>query len=244
MDHEAPVIEVRDLKIRYGQVPAIHGISLAVTTGETVALIGANGAGKSTTLRGIAGLLPAAGGSIWFRGSEVTDRPAHARAAAGICLVPEGRGLFADQTVEDNLLLGTYRRRRPAAELSRDLEAIYARFPILAERRTQLAGTLSGGEQQILAIGRALMARPEVLLLDEPSLGLAPRLVEQIFRIIQDLREEGVPILLVEQMAYLALQRADRAFLMAQGRIVLEGKGADLLQDPNLVGAYLGQRRT
>lgn len=241
MSPETPLLEVQDLRIRYGQVEAVHGISITVPLGHTVAIIGANGAGKSTTLKGIAGLLPAAAGSVCFRGSDVTQRPAHLRAAAGICLVPEGRGLFADQTVNDNLLLGTFRRRRTGNEISHDLEVVYARFPILAERRRQVAGTLSGGEQQMLAIGRALIARPEVLLLDEPSLGLAPRLVHEIFTIIQTLREEGVTILLVEQMAYRALEIADRTFVMSQGRVVLEGTGRELGQDPTLVGAYLGK---
>jgi branched-chain amino acid transport system ATP-binding protein len=242
MPAEQALLEVRNLRVRYGGVEALRGIDLDVRRGELVALVGANGAGKSTCLRAIAGIVRPVDGSIRFDGHELAAAPAHRVVAHGISLVPEGRRLFGDQTVSDNLLLGAYRRWRPGREraLHADADAWSARFPILLERRRSLAGTLSGGEQQMLAISRGLMARPGLLLLDEPSLGLAPLLVGQIFEIIAELRRQGRTILLVEQMARRALRAADRAYVLEQGRVVLAGSGAELLANPDVVRAYLG----
>jgi branched-chain amino acid transport system ATP-binding protein len=236
------MLTVRNLRVRYGGVEALRGIDLDVHRGELVALVGANGAGKSTCLRAIAGIVRPVDGSITLNGRELAAAPAHRVVAHGISLVPEGRRLFGDQTVTDNLLLGAYRRWRPGRERSfhTDADAYFARFPILQQRRHTAAGTLSGGEQQMLAISRGLMAKPEVLLLDEPSLGLAPLLVRQIFEIIAELRRQGRTIVLVEQMARRALRAADRAYVLEQGRVVLTGSGADLLANPDVVRAYLG----
>jgi len=238
------MLEVSNLRVRYGAVEALRGISLTVREGEMVALIGSNGAGKSTCLRALAGLVRPVEGSIRFRGTELAAEPAHRIVARGISLVPEGRRLFADQTVMDNLLLGAYRRRIKGGEttLRAQAQEHLRRFPILEERRDLPAGSLSGGEQQMLAISRGLMATPHVLLLDEPSLGLAPRLVREIFGIISALRQEGRTILLVEQMASLALRAADRAYVLEQGRVVLEGPARELLEHPDVARAYLGRR--
>ena len=235
------MLEVTDLHAGYGRVEVLRGLSFRVGRGEIVVFVGPNGAGKTTTLRAVAGLLPARRGSIRFDGREVAGVPAHRLVRAGIALIPEGRLVFPDQTVRDNLRLGAYARRGDGIET--DIELHLARFPILRERQGQLAGTLSGGEQQMLAIARGLMARPRLLLLDEPSLGLAPRLVREMFAVLQRLRDEGVTLLLVEQMAVLALEIADRAYVLEHGQIVLEGAGRDLLRDPAVARAYLGRRR-
>ena len=237
------MLEVRDLRVRYGAIEAVRGIDLTVRQGELVALVGSNGAGKSTLLKALAGILRPVSGSIVFDGEEIAKFPAHRVVSRGIVLVPEGRRLFADQTVLDNLLLGAYRRRnayrqaRPHDRVEEHLD----RFPVLRERRDRPAGTLSGGQQQMLAISRGLMAQPRLLLLDEPSLGLAPLLVRQIFDTIDELRRRGMTILLVEQMAKLALRRADRAYVLVQGRITLQGESEQLLNSPEIVRGYLGR---
>jgi branched-chain amino acid transport system ATP-binding protein len=238
------MLEISNLRVRYGAVEALRGISLEVREGEMVALIGSNGAGKSTCLKSVAGPVRPVQGSIRFRGRELAGEPAHRIVAQGISLVPEGRRLFADQTVMDNLLLGAYRRRMKGGEknLRAQAQEHLQRFPILLQRRDLPAGGLSGGEQQMLAISRGLMAMPHLLLLDEPSLGLAPRLVRQIFGIITALRQEGRTILLVEQMASLALRAADRAYVLEHGQIVLEGPAQELLVHPDIARAYLGRR--
>jgi branched-chain amino acid transport system ATP-binding protein len=218
----------------------VHGVSFDVKRGEVVVIIGANGAGKSTTLRALAGLI-ARRGDVRFEGETLSGRPAHWIARHGVALVPEGRMVFADQTVLDNLRLGAYGRRD--AEVSADIERHFARFPILRERQRQPAGTLSGGEQQMLAIARALMARPRLLLLDEPSLGLAPRLVTEVFAALARLRDEGLTLLLVEQLAEAALEIADRAYVLEQGRIVLSGTADELRRDERVAHAYLGESR-
>jgi branched-chain amino acid transport system ATP-binding protein len=234
----APVLEVRELVATYDRMEVLHGVSLAVRRGEIVVVIGANGAGKTSTLRAVAGLLRPRRGAIALDGRDITGRPAHWVARHGVALVPEGRLVFPDQSVLDNLRLGAYgRSRREAAE---DVERAFARFPVLAERRHQPAGTLSGGEQQMLAIARGLMARPRLLLLDEPSLGLAPRLVREVFAALERLREEGLTLLVVDQMADAALAVADRGYVLERGRVVLEGAAADLRRDADVARAYLG----
>jgi branched-chain amino acid transport system ATP-binding protein len=237
------MLEVRDLRVRYGAVEAVRGISLTVREGELVALIGSNGAGKSSCLKALAGIIRPVGGSIRLDGDELAAEPAHRIVGRGIVLVPEGRRLFGDQTVMDNLLLGAYGRRDREGDRQRRARAAQhlEQFPILRERQHLPAGTLSGGEQQMLAISRGLMASPRLLLLDEPSLGLAPLLVRQIFEIIAALRREGRTILLVEQMARLALRAADRAYVLVQGRIALEGPAEELLAHPDVVRGYLGR---
>ena len=227
-----PMLEVEGLRVRYGAVEAVHGISFSVAAGEVVALIGANGAGKTSTLAALSGLVRPSGGSIRLEGRELVGAPAHRIVAAGVVQVPEGREILARMTVEENLLLGSRGRA--------DLGQVWERFPILHERRALLAGTLSGGEQQMLAIGRALLARGRVLLLDEPSLGLAPKMVATIFEVLADLRRQGTTMLLVEQNALRALRLADRAHVMDLGRLTLSGTGAELLRDPRVVKAYLG----
>jgi branched-chain amino acid transport system ATP-binding protein len=248
-DHQrrdAPVLEVRDLRVRYGAIEALRGVSLDVSKGELVALIGSNGAGKSTCLKALAGILRPAGGSIKLGGEEIVGQPAHRIVARGLVLVPEGRRLFGDQTVLDNLLLGAYRRKPAAGQknLVAQAEEYLDQFPILRERQHLPAGGLSGGQQQMLAISRGLMASPELILLDEPSLGLAPLLVKQVFEIITSLRRTGRTILLVEQMAKLALRVADRAYVLEHGRIVLHGTARELLAHPEVTRGYLGGKRT
>ncbi|MCA0242073.1 MAG: ABC transporter ATP-binding protein [Proteobacteria bacterium] len=239
-----PLLELQDLRIAYGAIEAVKGVSLRVGAGEVVALIGANGAGKSSLLKGIAGLEPLAGGRLLIDGRDCGGVPAHRRVGLGLALSPEGRGVFPDQTVRDNLLLGAY-TRRSGAEARERIEAALARefqrFPRLHERQHQLAGTLSGGEQQMLAIARALMSEPRLLLLDEPSLGLAPLIIVDIFRSIRALRDAGLTILLVEQMANQALAVADRGYVLGTGRITAQGSGRELLADPQVRAAYLGQ---
>jgi branched-chain amino acid transport system ATP-binding protein len=233
------LLELHDVKVTYGRIEALHGISLHVDQGEVVALIGANGAGKTTTMRAISGLRPLAGGKIIFDGEDISRLRADLRVVRGLCQAPEGRQIFPGMTVLENLDMGAYTRRDKAG-IAEDLERVYNLFPRLRERAKQAAGTLSGGEQQMLAIGRALMARPKVLLLDEPSMGLAPMLIRQIFDIITEISQQGTTILVVEQNAQQALSRAHRAYVMETGRIVKEGTGGDLLHDPAVREAYLG----
>ncbi|MGA9754752.1 MAG: ABC transporter ATP-binding protein [Desulfobaccales bacterium] len=233
------MLEVLNLRVAYGAIQALDGISFGVPRGRIVTLLGANGSGKTTTLRAITGLSPPRGGRILFEGRELQGLPTHEIIRAGIALAPEGRRIFANLTVYENLLLGAYfRRDQPALE--RDLDLLYDTFPRLAERRSQAAGTLSGGEQQMLALGRALMSRPRLLLLDEPSLGLAPLLVQEVFHIITRLNQQGVTILLVEQNAAAALKISHHGYVLETGRVVLEGSGAELLAHPQLQQAYLG----
>jgi branched-chain amino acid transport system ATP-binding protein len=235
----APLLAVENLTIRYGRVQALEQVSLEVHPGEVVTLIGANGAGKSTTLRSISRIVPIHRGRIAFDARDISGARPSDVVRMGIAQVPEGRRMLARQSVVDNLLLGAY-TRSDGAEIQADLERQFARFPRLAERRHQMAGTLSGGEQQMLAIARALMSRPRLLLLDEPSLGLAPLIVRAIFQIIRDLHEAGVTILLVEQNASLALQVADRAYVLEAGRLTISGPAAALLDDERVQRAYLG----
>ncbi|MER3479013.1 MAG: ABC transporter ATP-binding protein [Meiothermus sp.] len=236
------ILEVRNLTVRYGAVEAVRNLSLRVDKGEAVTLIGPNGAGKSSTLWGIVGLVNS-GGTVSYQGRPLAHRSPEALAAAGMVLVPEKRELFASMEVQDNLLLGAFTRvQRRERGVREDLERVYSLFPRLAERRKQLAGTMSGGEQQMLAIGRALMARPKLLLLDEPSLGLAPLIVQEIFRILGELKGEGVPILVVEQNARMALKLADRGYVLEAGELVMEGRGQELLHDPRVIDSYLGIR--
>ncbi|MEV1145563.1 ABC transporter ATP-binding protein [Micromonospora sp. NPDC049799] len=233
------LLEIKDLTLLYGRIQALHGISLVVNEGEVVALIGANGAGKTTTMRAISGLRPVASGSIVFDGTDVTRMRADLRVVRGIGQAPEGRGVFPGMSVIENLEMGAY-TRRDRGEIAKDMAMVLDLFPRLAERRKQAGGTLSGGEQQMLAVGRALMARPRLLLLDEPSMGLAPKLIQQIFEIITRINEQGTTILLVEQNAQQALSRAHRGYVLETGRIVKEGTGRDLLHDPAVKEAYLG----
>ena len=233
------LLEIKDLIVRYGRIDALHGISLHVAEGEIVALIGANGAGKTTTMRAISGLRPVAEGSIHFDGEDITRLRADLRVVRGICQSPEGRGVFPGMTVLENLDMGAY-TRRDTAGIAADLDRVFTLFPRLAERRKQAGGTLSGGEQQMLAVGRALMSRPKLLLLDEPSMGLAPMVIQQIFDIITEINQQGTTILLVEQNAQQALSRAHRAYVLETGRIVKEGTGQELLHDPAVKDAYLG----
>ena len=234
------MLEVRGLRVAYGGIEAVRGIDLDVGTGELVALIGANGAGKTTTLKALAGLLKPAGGSIRHQGEDIAGLPAHALIRRGIALVPEGRGVFARLTVEENLAMGAY-IRRDASAVADDLEQVLEAFPRLRERRRQTAGTLSGGEQQMLALGRAMMGRPSLLLLDEPSMGLAPLMVQRIFEVIRTISARGVTILLVEQNARLALQTAARGYVMESGAVTLHDASAALLASPQVRQAYLGE---
>ncbi len=233
------LLEVKGLEVGYGGIRAVKGIDLEVAQGELVCLIGANGAGKSSTLRAICGLLPARSGSVRYAGADTGGTPVHELPRRGLVMVPEGRGIFPQLTVEENLSMGAFTRRDD--DVARDLERQYATFPRLRERHTQTAGTLSGGEQQMLAIGRALMARPKLLLLDEPSMGLAPRLVAKIFDIVQEIARQGVTILLVEQNARMALEVAHRGYVMESGNIGLAGAAKTLLDNPKVREAYLGE---
>jgi len=233
-------LEIKDLHVHYGKIEAIKGISVTVNQGEIVTLIGANGAGKTTTLKTISGLRPVSSGQIIFDGQDISKVPAHERVHLGISQAPEGRGIFPGMTVLENLEMGKYHLKMKRAEIEEDLENVYHLFPRLKERVSQAGGTLSGGEQQMLAIGRALMARPKVLLLDEPSMGLAPQMIANIFRIITEINKQGVTILLVEQNAQQALQRAHRAYILETGNVTKEAPAADLLNDPAVREAYLG----
>jgi branched-chain amino acid transport system ATP-binding protein len=233
-------LEVIDLQVRYQGIEALKGVSLQVPAGKVVTLIGANGAGKSSLLRAVAGLVRCHTGRISFRGEEITNLAAHRVAQRGISLVPEGRKVFANLTVLENLKMGAYRRAGQVG-FKEDLEWVFQTFPRLRERRGQKAGTLSGGEQQMLAVGRAIMGAPTLIMMDEPSLGLAPRLVEEVFRIMGKIHRKGKTILLIEQNAWGALEAADYGYVLESGRIVLEGLGRDLLQDDRVRQAYLGE---
>ena len=233
-----PILKVDNINVYYGSIHAIKGVSFEVSEGEIVTLIGANGAGKSTTLNTIAGLLHSRTGSVTFLGENLGKVPAHKIVSRGLALVPEGRRIFLQMTVQENLEMGAY--TQSGGSVAGDLERVYQHFPRLKERQKQIAGTLSGGEQQMLAMGRALMSHPKLLMLDEPSMGLAPILVEQIFEIIQALHKAGSTILLVEQNAQAALSVADRAYVLETGKIVTTGSGQALLEDPAIKKAYLG----
>jgi branched-chain amino acid transport system ATP-binding protein len=233
------MLAINGLRSGYGKVEVLHDVGLTIEQGQTVTLIGSNGAGKTTLLKTISGLIRPTAGTIKFEGKSIIRRPPHKIVGLGLCQVPEGRAILKRMTVTENLLMGAF--NRSDAEIGKDVSAVFERFPALAERREQLAGTLSGGEQQMLAIGRALMARPRLLLLDEPSLGLAPKFITRIFLTIRELQKEGKTILLVEQNARHALQVADRGYVMERGRIVLAGSGQELLKMPEVRSTYLGQ---
>ena len=236
-----PLLEVRDVVVRYDKIEALHGVSLVVNQGELVTLLGANGAGKTTLMRAISGLRPLAAGSVWFDGHDITRVKAHRRVIDGLIQAPEGRGVFPGMTVADNLEMGCYGRKfESKAAHDERLDWVLETFPRLAERRKQVGGTLSGGEQQMLAIGRALMARPRVLLLDEPSMGLAPMVISQIFGIIAEINATGTTVLLVEQNAQQALSRSDRAYILETGTVTREGPARALLADDSVRAAYLG----
>jgi branched-chain amino acid transport system ATP-binding protein len=234
------MLKLESVKISYGAIQAVKGVSLEVREGEVVTIIGANGAGKSTLLKAIVGLEPVAEGRVLIDGKDCTRVPGHQRVGLGVAMSPEGRGVFADQTVRENLMLGAYSRKDGPEATGAAIEREFKRFPRLKERQHQLSGTLSGGEQQMLAISRALMSKPRLLLLDEPSLGLAPLIIKDIFAAIRQLRESGLTILLVEQMAKQALGVADRAYVLETGHITLEGSGRELLANPKVKAAYLG----
>lgn len=248
-DNAQPALELRGLKVRYGGIQAVKGISLSVRTGELVTLIGANGAGKTTTLKAITGLIRAAEGQVLFQGDDITQSPAHALAGRGLVLVPEGRGVFTRMTILENLQMGAYclgsshhsSQAVSAQAVTQAIDEQLTLFPRLKERRHQLAGTLSGGEQQMLAMARALIAKPSVLLLDEPSMGLSPVMVEKIFEVIRDVSDRGVTMLLVEQNARLALQIADRGYVMESGMVTTSAAASQLLNDPAVRAAYLGE---
>ena len=235
------MLEVRDVVVSYGKIEALHGVSLIVNEGELVTLLGSNGAGKTTLMRAISGLHPLSAGSVWFDGRDITRVKAHRRAIDGLVQAPEGRGVFPGMTVTDNLEMGCYGRKFDSkAAHDERLDWVFTTFPRLAERRKQVGGTLSGGEQQMLAIGRALMARPRVLLLDEPSMGLAPMVISQIFGIIAQINGEGTTVLLVEQNAQQALSRSDRAYILETGTVTRTGPARELLADDSVRAAYLG----
>jgi len=234
------MLRLNYVNVSYGAIQAVRDVSIAVPKGEVVTIIGANGAGKSTLLKSIVGLEPVTNGQVFLDGQDITSTPAHRRTGMGVALSPEGRGVFSDQSVRDNLLLGAYSKKASAAQTEQKIEHFFGLFPRLRERQEQAAGTMSGGEQQMLAIARALMSEPKLLLLDEPSLGLAPLIIKDIFNTIRTLRETGLTILLVEQMANQALAVADHAYVLETGRITHQGKGSDLLNDPKVRAAYLG----
>lgn len=234
------MLEIKDIEVYYGMIQAIKGISFEVNEGEVIALIGANGAGKTTILHTITGLLSPAAGSVIFEGKDITKVPAHKIVSLGMAHVPEGRRVFADLTVYENLKMGAY-TRKDKNEIEQTLEHVYKRFPRLEERKNQLAGTLSGGEQQMLAMGRALMSHPKIIVMDEPSMGLSPILVNQIFDIIEEVSKGGTTVLLVEQNAKKALSIADRAYVLETGNIVLEGNAKELIHDDSIRKAYLGE---
>jgi len=234
------MLKLNSVNVSYGAIQAVRDVSIEVPKGEVVTIIGANGAGKSTLLKSIVGLEPVNKGQVLLEGRDITSTPAHRRTGLGVALSPEGRGVFADQSVRDNLLLGAYSKKEDAARTEQKIEQFFVLFPRLRERQEQFAGTLSGGEQQMLAIARALMSEPKLLLLDEPSLGLAPLIIKDIFSTIRMLRETGLTILLVEQMANQALAVADHAYVLETGRITHQGKGSELLNDPKVRAAYLG----
>jgi branched-chain amino acid transport system ATP-binding protein len=233
------LLELQQIEVRYGRVRAVRRVDLVVSPGEIVTVLGANGAGKTSLLRALAGMTPIAGGRIRFDGQDITQLPGPARVGRGLVLVPEGRQIFVSLTVHDNLLLGAFTRRD--GEVNRDIERIYERFPNLANRRHMLASVLSGGEQQMLAIGRALLAKPRLMMMDEPSLGLSPLLVQRLFDLIGELNRDGLSILLVEQNTQMALQAAARGYVLELGAVALQGDAAVLAADPALAAAYLGQ---
>ncbi len=235
-----PLLELKALKVAYGGIQAVKGIDLSVAEGELVCLIGANGAGKTTTLKGITGLQPVKSGKIHYAGADITGKPAFQLVRRGLSMVPEGRGVFGALTIEENLAMGAYARDDRAA-IKSDVERVFSLFPRLKERRKQTAGTLSGGEQQMLAMGRALMSRPKLLLLDEPSMGLAPLMVQKVFETVIAISKEGVTILLIEQNAKLALEVSRRGYVMESGEITLHGEAKQLLSDPKVRAAYLGE---
>jgi branched-chain amino acid transport system ATP-binding protein len=236
----APLLELKRLRVAYGGIQAVKGIDLSVAEGELVCLIGANGAGKTTTLKGITGLQPVKSGTIHYAGEDITGRPAFQLVRKGLAMVPEGRGVFGALTIEENLAMGAYARKdRPG--IRRDIERVFDLFPRLRERRSQTAGTLSGGEQQMLAMARALMSQPKLLLLDEPSMGLAPLMVQKVFETVLTISGEGVTILLIEQNAKLALEVASRGYVMESGEVTLHGDAKKLLSDPKVRAAYLGE---
>lgn len=234
------MLEVKDLNVYYGMIQALKGISFEVNEGEVIALIGANGAGKTTTLHAITGLIPAKSGSITFEGADIRKTPGHKIVSMGMAHVPEGRRVFAQLSVYENLKMGAY-TRKDKEEIKETLEMVYKRFPRLEERKNQLAGTLSGGEQQMLAMGRALMSHPKMIVMDEPSMGLSPIYVNEIFQIIKDVSADGVTVLLVEQNAKKALSIADRAYVLETGNIILEGDAKELMNDESVKKAYLGE---
>ncbi|MEV6905753.1 ABC transporter ATP-binding protein [Amycolatopsis sp. NPDC051071] len=231
------LLEVQDINVHYGKIAALKGMTIEVGEGEIVSLIGANGAGKTTTLKTISGLRPLTSGRILFDGKDISKTPGHKRVELGIGQSPEGRGVFPGMTVQENLLMGAYTRKD---DLKADLKEVYELFPRLNERKTQFGGTMSGGEQQMIAIGRALMTKPKVLLLDEPSMGLAPMLIAQIFDIIREINKRGTTVLLVEQNAQQALKLSDRAYVLETGEVVKSARGSELLDDPQVRAAYLG----
>ena len=239
-DEMPPLLELKRLEVAYGGIHAVKGIDLEVGEGELVCLIGANGAGKTTTLKGICGLLPVKAGKIFYGGANVTGKPAFQLVRRGLAMVPEGRGVFGGLTIEENLAMGAY-IRGDAAGIRSDIDRVYDLFPRLKERRRQTAGTLSGGEQQMLAMGRAMMSRPNLLLLDEPSMGLAPLMVQKVFETILTISGEGVTILLIEQNAKLALEVSKRGYVMESGEVTLSGDASSLLHDPKVRAAYLGE---
>ncbi|MDX1891580.1 ABC transporter ATP-binding protein [Mycolicibacterium sp. 050158] len=240
-DPRPVLLEVRDVVVHYGRIQALHGVSLKVHQGELVTLLGSNGAGKTTMMRAISGLRPLTSGSVWFEGEDVSKVKAHNRVTSGLIQAPEGRGVFPGMTVVENLEMGCYGRKFPSkAEHRERFDWVLETFPRLAERRSQVGGTLSGGEQQMLAIGRALMARPKVLLLDEPSMGLAPMVISQIFKIISEINEQGTTVLLVEQNAQQALSRSDRAYILETGAVTRSGNARELLADDSIRASYLG----
>lgn len=240
MSASQPLLDLRNLQVAYGGIRAVRGIDLHVDAGELVCLIGANGAGKSTTLRAICGLVPVAGGDVQYDGESINGRQSFELVRRGLIMVPEGRGIFGQLTIEENLTMGAY-TRRDAVQVRQDTERVFTLFPRLAERRKQAAGTLSGGEQQMVAMGRAMIARPKLLLLDEPSMGLAPLMVEKVFEVVRTIASEGVTILLIEQNAKLALENSHRGYVMESGELILSGPARDLLVDPKVRAAYLGE---
>ncbi|OZI61260.1 ABC transporter ATP-binding protein [Bordetella genomosp. 11] len=240
---QTPLLELRDLQVAYGGIRAVRGVDLVVNRGELVCLIGANGAGKSSTLRAICGLIPVAGGQVLYQGASIQGRRPHELVREGLVMVPEGRGIFGQLTIEENLAMGAY-VRRDGAGIRADMESVFEQFPRLAERRKQAAGTLSGGEQQMVALGRAMIARPTLLLLDEPSMGLAPLMVEKVFEVISGIAADGVTILLIEQNARLALEYSKRGYVMESGELILSGASRTLLTDPKVRAAYLGELET
>jgi branched-chain amino acid transport system ATP-binding protein len=236
-----PLLELDDVHVRYGVIEAVKGIDLKVNEGEVVTLIGGNGAGKTTTLRAISMVHAPSRGDIRFQGESLVGLPSHEVVRRGIIQVPEGRHIFPNMSVADNLEMGAFQRQASRSELDEDLERVYSLFPVLKERRKQAGGTLSGGEQQMLAIARALMAKPKLLMLDEPSMGLAPQIVERVFQVIEEINAQGVPVLLIEQNAQMALQTADRGYVIETGEIVLEDEAKKLLGNDQVRKAYLGE---